>query len=124
MSVFLYLFAFFLFFGLDVVFWQWNKNLIELQIIDVQRVSMKINPTAAIACYLLIFTGLYWFIFREKRSHIYAAMFGGFVNGVFELTNYSLFNKWHLQMVLVDIAWGAFLWGFVTYITLYLSRTF
>ena len=116
--MFLYfLFPYVLFVVLDIVFWQINTRLIELQVIDVQRTAMKVNVLPAIICYLVIFFVLYWFILRTHRSVLDAALLGGAINAIFELTNFSLLKHWHLNMVLLDIAWGAFLWGFVVFAT-------
>jgi uncharacterized membrane protein len=122
--MFLYfLFPYVLFVLLDAVFWKINGQLIELQVIDVQRTAMKVNLLPAIICYLVIFFTLYWFILRTRRSVLDAALLGGAVNAIFELTNFSILKHWHLNMVVLDIFWGAFLWGFVVFAT-YRLETF
>lgn len=110
-------FAFVLFIVLDAVFWRFNIRLIETQVIDIQRVALQIKPLGAILAYLVIICGFYWFILKDHRPVLDAAILGGFVNGVYEFTNYSIFKKWNLKMVVADTLWGAFLWGFVTYMT-------
>ena len=110
-------FAFVLFIVLDAVFWKFNMKLIESQVIDIQRVALQIKPLGAILAYLFIIGGFYWFILKEHRPVLDAAILGAFVNGVYECTNYSILKKWNLKMVLVDTVWGAFLWGFVAFMT-------
>jgi len=120
---FLYLlFPYVLFVLLDVVFWQFNNRLIELQVIDVQRTAMKVRGIPAILCYLVIFFTLYWFILRTHRPVLDAVLLGGAINAIFELTNMAILKHWHWNMVVLDIFWGAFLWGFVTFATYRLER--
>ena len=113
----LYIFAFSLFLVLDILFLYTNRNFFELQVIDVQRVSIKMNYASAFAAYIILTFGLYWFILKNRRPVIDAILLGGLINGTYELTNMSLLKKWHLKTVLLDTAWGAFLWGFTVYIT-------
>ena len=110
-------FAFVLFIVLDAVFWRFNNSLIETQVIDIQRVALQVKPLGAILAYLFIIAGFYWFILKEHRPVLDAAILGAFVNGVYEFTNYSILKKWNLKMVLVDTVWGGFLWGFVAFMT-------
>jgi len=118
MYMFLYfLFPYVLFILLDIIFWSINNELIELQIIDVQRTAMKIRGFAAVLCYLVIAFAFYWFILKNRRSVLDAALFGGVVNGIFELTNYAILKHWGWKMVVLDTLWGAFLWGFVAFST-------
>ena len=113
----LYLFAFSLFLLLDILFLYVNRNFFELQVIDVQRVSIQMNYASAFAAYIVLTFGLYWFILKNRRPVLDAFLLGGLINGTYELTNMSLLKKWHLKTVLLDTAWGAFLWGFTVYIT-------
>lgn len=109
---FLYLlFPYVLFVLLDVVFWQVNNRLIELQVIDVQRTAMKVRGIPAILCYLVIFFTLYWFILRTHRPVLDAVLLGGAINAIFELTNLAILKHWHWNMVVLDIFWGAFYGG-------------
>ena len=115
--MFLYLFAFVVFLVLDIAFLSFNRNFFELQVIDIQRVSMQFNYLPAIAAYVVLIFAFYWFILKNRRPIIDAVLLGGVINGTFELTNMALLKKWHLQTVLLDTTWGAFLWGFTTYLT-------
>ncbi len=63
--------------------------------------------------WLLIALGITLFVLPKASSFGSAALWGaafGFVlYGVYDLTNYALLKGWPLPVVIVDIAWGAFL---------------
>lgn len=85
------------------------------QVIDVQRVVLSFNSTAALLAYVVLLFGLYWFVIRVRASVLDAALLGALINGTYELTNMTMFKKWHWETVVIDTLWGAFLWGFVAY---------
>ena len=111
------LFAFVVFIVLDILFLYLNKNIFSRQIIHVQRVAMIPKTYGVIASYAVILFAFYYFILRTKRPVREAALLGGVINGVYELTNYSLLKKWELSTVALDTLWGATSWGMATYIT-------
>jgi len=111
------IFAFVLFLILDAVFIYLNYNVFSHQIIDVQRVVMTTKPFGILAAYSIILFAFYYFILRTRRPVFEAALLGGIINGVYELTNYSLLKKWRLATVALDTLWGATSWGTATYIT-------
>jgi uncharacterized membrane protein len=111
------LFALVLFLLLDAGFIFINYTIFRDQVIDVQRVTMIPKNLGVIAAYALVLFAFYYFILRTRRSVFEAALLGLVVNGVYELTNYSLLKKWRLQTVVLDTLWGAALWGMTTYIT-------
>jgi len=110
-------FALLLFLVLDGAFIFLNKQTFQHQVIDVQRVALIPNYLGVVMAYVVLLFGFYYFILRTNRPFWEAALLGGLVNGVFELTNYSLFKKWKLSTVLLDTVWGAVLWGSTAYIT-------
>jgi len=111
------IFAFFLFLLFDIIFLYINGKSFQLQIIDVQRVSLQMNYIGALGAYILLFFGLYWFILKNRRPILDAVLLGGIINGTYEFTNYATFKKWHIETVIKDIVWGGTLWGLVTLIT-------
>ena len=55
---------------------------------------------------------------------INGAIIGAMAYGTFEFTNYAILRDWSLQMVVVDVAWGAVLTGFSAWIGVTLTRAF
>ena len=82
----------------------------------VQKADVKINIMPAIACYLLLVSGLYYFIIRKKAPIKDAILLGLLIYGVYETTNYALLKNWPLQMVIMDILWGGILFFIVAYL--------
>ena len=80
----------------------------------VQGEPMKIKTGGLIACYLIIIFGLYYFIILPKRSVWTAFLLGLFVYGVYETTNYSVLNRWPLDLVVMDTVWGGILFALTT----------
>lgn len=63
-----------IFLFLDFIFLWMNGGNFERQIIQVQRVFLKMNPFGILFCYLFLIIGLYYFIFRERKhqwKHFY-----------------------------------------------------
>jgi len=52
-----------------------------------------------------------------KDSILYGGLLGLIIFGVFEFTNIILFEKYSLNLALIDIIWGIFLFSIVTYST-------
>jgi uncharacterized membrane protein len=106
-----------IFLFLDFGFLFLNKSNFERQIIQVQRVSLIMKPTGVLFCYLFLFTGLYYFILREKRTPLEAFLLGLIIYGVYETTTYSVLKNWKLTTVLIDTLWG----GILFYLTTFMS---
>lgn len=102
---------------LDSIFLYFNRDTFEIQIAEVQRVSIQPKYLGFILCYILLISGLYWFILRTKRPIYEAILLGFFVYGVYETTNYGSLKKWKLRTVLIDILWGGALFGLTSNFT-------
>ena len=118
MTVSKLLITFIIFLVLDISFLNLTGKIFADQVVDVQRVIGTMNYSAAAIEYALLLFALYWFILsrRSENTILDAAILGGLINGSFELTNMVLFKKWRIETVLLDTAWGAFLWGFVAFL--------
>jgi uncharacterized membrane protein len=102
---------------LDGIFLYANARMFQLQVAEVQRVSLQMKPMGAIFCYVLLILGLYYFIIRQHKPVKDAVLLGLLVYGVFETTNYALLKKWHVKTMVVDTAWGGILLGLTTLLT-------
>lgn len=106
---------------LDTVYLTLNRSMFETQVFDVQKKNMNITIASAVACYIFLVFGLYYFILREKKSVLDAFLFGLVIYGVYETTNYAIFNNWKLSTVIIDTLWGGILLASTTYITYRIS---
>lgn len=55
---------------------------------------------------------------------LYGAVMGAMIYGVYDFTCLALFKDWPVSMAFIDWAWGTFLLGFSSAITVYCSRFF
>lgn len=91
------------------------------QIIEIQRVVMKVKPIGAILCYAFIILGLYYFIISKKRPVWEAFLLGVMVYGVYDMTNYATIKKWSPYLATLDIIWGGTLFALTTWATYYIQ---
>ncbi len=91
---------------------------------------MEINWTAAIIFYLVFLVGLTYFAIYPASSQgwqtalLLGALFGFFTYATYDLTNLSTLKDWPLSLVIVDMAWGTFLGGAVSVVTVLLYSWF
>ena len=102
---------------LDFIFLSANQKMFEIQIADVQRVSLQFRPMGAILCYIALVFGLYYFIIKTNRSPLDAFLLGVVINAVYEGTSYAILKKWKWQIVIMDTLWGGVLLSLTTIIT-------
>ena len=102
---------------LDGIFLYANAHMFQLQVAEVQRVSLQMKPLGALLCYALLIFGLYYFIIRQHKPVKDAVLLGLLVYGVFETTNYALLKNWHMKTMMVDTLWGGILLGLTTFLT-------
>ena len=91
--------------------------------------SDKVNWPAAIIFYLLFIIGIFYFCILpavEKNSLgkaiISGALFGIFTYATYDLTNLATLKNWPLNIVFIDIAWGATLTGIVSTAGFYIVK--
>ena len=86
-----------IFLVLDVAFLSFQRNTFEKQIFAIQKEKINMNIPSAIACYFFLLVGLYYFIFKDRRSPLEAMLLGLVIYGVYETTTYALLKNWKLQ---------------------------
>ena len=88
----------------------------------VQKSEVKVNIKSALACYIFLVSGLYYFIIKKKASPKDAFLLGMLINGVYETTNYAFFKDWSPLLVLLDTLWGGILLSTTTYLYYKITR--
>lgn len=109
---------------LDAIYLSAMRDMFEIQIAAVQRVMLQFRALGAILCYVLLITGLYYFIIQKRRSVADAFFLGIVIYGVYETTTYALLKQWKLKTVLLDTLWGGILFALTTWIVYFISDTF
>lgn len=107
---------------LDAIYITSTAKLYGDQIINVQRVVMKVKPVGAIICYAFIILGLYFFILSKKRPSWEAFLLGLVVYGVYDSTNYATLKKWSPYLATIDVIWGGTLFLITTELTYLIMR--
>jgi uncharacterized membrane protein len=84
---------------------------------------------AAFLVYILIPLGIMLFVVPRVSPENLAAsalgwgfLYGVILYGVYDLTNYSLIDRWPWRMTLVDMAWGGFICAVTSYVAVILDR--
>ena len=91
--------------------------LFKPMINNIQKENLKLNIYGAIACYILLILVLYKFIIIDRKSPNDAFILGFCVYGIFDSTNYALFNNYKIFPAVIDSLWGGCLFYIVTLIT-------
>jgi uncharacterized membrane protein len=102
---------------LDSIYLTVNKTMLINQIVSVQRTTMQMRFMSAIACYVFLVGGLYYFIIKNHRSVMDAFILGLVIYGVYETTTYAVFKNWSPYVVIIDTLWGGILLALTTHIT-------
>ena len=102
---------------LDVIFLYINGNTFKNIILNIQGTPLELKIWSAVICYIIITTGLWYFIISKHRSPLDAFLLGVFVNGVYETTTYSVLKKWSPILMIIDTLWGGILFSATTIIT-------
>ena len=105
---------------LDSMYISVTKPYFESLVKGVQKLSVKPRFFSIIGLYVLLLFGLYTLVISKRRPPKEAFLLGVVIYGIFELTNYSLFDKWSLFPVLFDTLWGGILLYLVTRVTYFL----
>lgn len=110
------IFSSFILLALDFIYLSYIKGQYETQIVQIQRVVMKVKILPVILCYILLCFALNYFILRTHRPILDAFLLGFVIYGVFDTTNYAIFKKWNPMLALADSIWGGLLFAITTYI--------
>ena len=97
--------------ALDSIYLTASKSAFETQIVQIQRVVMKVKLIPAIMCYIFLIVGLNYFILRTHRPVWEAFLLGLVIYGVFDTTSYAIFKKWDWKLAVMDGLWGGVLFA-------------
>ena len=83
---------------------------------SIQKADVTVNIMSALMCYILLVSGLYYFIIKNSASIKDAFLLGVLIYGVYETTNYAFFKDWSLLLVILDTLWGGILFSTTTFL--------
>jgi uncharacterized membrane protein len=89
----------------------------------------RVNWTVALIFYLIYIVGLSIFAIYPAvnkdsafNAILMGALFGIFTYATYDLTNLATLKDWPLQIVVIDILWGAFLSALVSFSGFYIAK--
>jgi uncharacterized membrane protein len=89
----------------------------------------EVNWTAAIIFYIIFIIGISVFVIYPavaknslQYAIFYGALFGVFTYATYELTNMATLKDWPIQIVIIDIIWGAVLTAIVSTAGFYIVK--
>ena len=101
--------------ALDVVYLSLFKSFFNKIVKNIQGSNINLKLKGAFMSYIIMGISVYYFLVLKNASNIDAFLLGMFIYGIFELTNYSIFVKWPLRAVGLELLWGGLLYLF-TYV--------
>jgi uncharacterized membrane protein len=82
----------------------------------IQNKRSKVKPLGFILSYLVIIFQIYYFVIEKKFTLIESFILGFTSYAIFDLTNYTLLNKYSFKIGLIDSIWGGILYTLTNYI--------
>ena len=113
-------------FILDVLWITLNKTKYNKLVYDVQHKKMNVNIISAIIAYILMIIGIIYItvpLAKTKKNKLigalkYGGLFGLCVYGIYNATNYAIFQDYNLITGIIDTIWGMTLFSIITYIAI------
>lgn len=103
----------------DVAFFYFVKDMFNEQVKLVQGAPILFDNklvVGSVLTYVIITLGFYKFIVLGKKTWIDAFLLGFVFYGMYEMTNYALFEKWKMKTSIIDTLWGGVLFTLVFWI--------
>jgi uncharacterized membrane protein len=100
---------------LDTFYIQFMKGAFTSQIQRVQGSKLELNLFGFLMTYIFLISGLYYFIIIENKNYTDAVILGLVVYGVYDFTNLTILKNWSLLLSLIDVLWGATLFGLTSF---------
>ncbi len=110
-------------FCIDLIFLNSLFSKFTKQIKIIQNKEVVVKKIPAVIAYLFLTLALYYFIIRKKDNYKTnndmikdAVILGALIYGIFDATNLALFDKWTIDLFIIDTIWGGILFGLSTYL--------
>ena len=116
----------------DYVWLSTKAPMYQATVHQVQKTPMNVRYMGGLVAYIFVILGLILFTFPMIRANcvkspncanisnvlknalIYGGGLGLVIYGVFNSTNYAIFDKYSISTAIQDTAWGVFLFTFVS----------
>ena len=91
---------------------------------NIQGSALSLAPIGAVACYIALIFGIYYFIIKDKRSPLDAGLLGLVIYVVYESTSYATLKNWDAKIAILDSVWGFALFYLTTVIVYWMKDQF
>ena len=88
----------------------------SLAVKKIQGSEIKFRMYSAFIVYIILITGLYYFVIGPNKTVKEGAFFGLAVYGVFDFTNHAILDNYSLPLAMMDAIWGMILFSTTTFI--------
>ena len=104
----------------DYVYLSNVAGIFDNVIRSIQGSGISFKMLGAVGAYAAIVYQFYYFIYNRDSTLIDAFVLGTTTYAIYDFTNYALFDKYRLDVGLMDTLWGGVLyslvfWAFKTY---------
>jgi uncharacterized membrane protein len=114
---------------LDLIWLTFNKSRYARMVQLVQNKTMRIKLMGGVMAYTLMVLALVYFIVplakqnKDTTANLvkvlkYGAFFGLIVYGIYNATNYAIFDNYDIPTAVLDTCWGTFVYFVATYVAL------
>ena len=109
---------------LDACYLFFSKPLYENQVVTIQRVAMQVKPLGALAAYIAMAVGLWYFVLKTPTANVYLeAMILAFaVFGTYNATSYAILKKFRVSLALMDTIWGMLMFTAASFLYIQVKR--
>jgi uncharacterized membrane protein len=102
--------------AIDAVYLKLIAPFYNLQVKKIQGNEINFRMYSAFIVYIILTTGLYYFVIGPNRTAKEGAFFGLVVYGIFDFTNHAILDNYSLPLAIMDTVWGTFLCGSTTFL--------
>ena len=102
--------------AIDAVYLKLIAPFYNIQVKKIQGNEINFRMYSAFIVYIILITGLYYFVIGPNKTAKEGAFFGLVVYGVFDFTNHAILDNYSLPLAIMDTIWGSILCGSTTYL--------
>jgi len=102
--------------AIDAIYLKLIAPFYNVQVKKIQGNEINFRMYSAFIVYIILITGLYYFVIGPNRTAKEGAFFGLVVYGVFDFTNHAILDNYSLPLAIMDTIWGSILCGTTTYL--------
>ena len=109
---------------LDTCYLFFAKPVYENQVVRIQRVAMQVKPLGALAAYIAMATGLWFFVLKTPTANVFlkSMLLAFTVFGTYNATSYAILKKFSASLALMDTVWGILMYTVASYLFLQIKR--